>query len=85
MLQMADDVLMDMIERSGIDLSKLEPLISQQAEDTQKYPGHHRAHPFTPSFLLIYPYCSARAKEEHGVVSTYADDARTIHFLQPTT
>jgi hypothetical protein len=39
-LQMADDVLIDMIERSGIDLGKLEPLIAQQMEDIQSFPGH---------------------------------------------
>ena len=42
-LQMADDVLIDMIERSGIDLSKLEPLITQQMEDIQSFSGHSHA------------------------------------------
>jgi len=42
-LQMADDVLIDMIERSGIDLSKLESLIGQQYEDIQNLPGHYHA------------------------------------------
>ena len=42
-LQMADDVLIDMIERSGIDLIKLEPLIAQQYEDIQNLPGNYRA------------------------------------------
>lgn len=36
---MADDVLIDMIERSGIDLGKLEPLIAQQLEDIQNLSG----------------------------------------------
>jgi len=40
---MADDVLIDMIERSGIDLSKLEPLITQQYEDIQSLPGQCHA------------------------------------------
>lgn len=38
-LQMADDVLIDMIERSGIDLGKLEPLIAQQLENINSIPG----------------------------------------------
>jgi len=38
---MADDVLIDMIERSGIDLGKLEPLITQQYEDIQTLPGNY--------------------------------------------
>jgi len=42
---MADDVLIDMIERSGIDLIKLEPLIAQQYEDIQNLPGDYRADP----------------------------------------
>ena len=41
---MADDVLIDMIERSGIDLGKLEPLIAQQYEDIQSIPGHYYAY-----------------------------------------
>ena len=41
-LQIADDVLIDMIERSGIDLIKLEPLIAQQYEDIQNLPGDCR-------------------------------------------
>jgi len=45
-LQMADDVLIDMIERSGIDLSKLESLIVQQYEDIQSFPGHCHANTF---------------------------------------
>jgi len=45
-LQMADDVLIDMIERSGIDLGKLEPLIAQQYEDVQSFPSrYHTTHP----------------------------------------
>lgn len=40
---MADDVLIDMIDRSGIDLGKLEPLIAQQYEDIQSLPGHYHA------------------------------------------
>lgn len=36
---MANDVLIDMIERSGIDLNKLEPLIIQHCEDFQNLPG----------------------------------------------
>ena len=40
---MADDVLIDMIERSGIDLIKLEPLIAQQYEDIQNSPGNYHA------------------------------------------
>jgi len=42
---MADDVLINMIERSGIDLIKLEPLISQQYEDIQNSPGDYCADP----------------------------------------
>jgi len=37
---MADDVLIDMMERSGIDLGKLESLIAQQYENIQSLPGH---------------------------------------------
>lgn len=40
---MADDVLIDMMERSGIDLGKLEPLIVQQFEGIQGLTGHCRA------------------------------------------
>jgi hypothetical protein len=43
---MADDVLIDMIERSGIDLNKLEPLIAQQYEDIQSLPGYCHADVF---------------------------------------
>lgn len=45
-LQMADDVLIDMIERSGIDLGKLEPLIAQQFENIQSIPGYCHIEPF---------------------------------------
>ena len=45
-LQMADDVLIDMIERSGIDLGKLEPLIVQQLEDIQNFSGYFYADAF---------------------------------------
>lgn len=43
---MADDVLIDMIERSGIDLGKLEPLIVQQLEDIQNFSGYFYADAF---------------------------------------
>ena len=43
LLQMADDVLIDTIERSGIDLGKLEPLIAQQLEEVQRFSGHFHA------------------------------------------
>lgn len=51
---MADDVLIDMIERSGIDLGKLEPLIAQQYEDVQNLPGNCHVGQFATSQSLIY-------------------------------
>jgi hypothetical protein len=45
-LQMADDVLIDLIERSGIDLGKLEPLIAQQLEDIKHFSGNFHAGAF---------------------------------------
>ena len=45
-LQMADDVLIDMIQRSGIDLGKLEPLIVQQLEDIKSFPGYYHVNAF---------------------------------------
>lgn len=45
---MADDVLIDMIDRSGIDLSKLEPLIARQYDAIPKLPGCCHADVFAP-------------------------------------
>ena len=53
--QMADDVLIDMIERSGIDLAKLEPLIAQQYDDIQNFPGQRRVHTLNTNLRLTNP------------------------------
>lgn len=49
---MADDVLIDTIERSGIDLGKLEPLMAQQLEDIQSFSGHSHSDAFTSRWRL---------------------------------
>lgn len=53
-LQMADDVLIDTIERSGIDLGKLELLIAQQLEDIQNFSGHFLTDACTSRWRLTY-------------------------------
>lgn len=53
-LQMANDVLIDMIERSGIDLGKLEPLIAQQFENIQNIPGYYHIAAFLLRWGLTY-------------------------------